>query len=342
MNRLKFIVRCLLSVGLLLFVARKVNWDGLLAVLNRLDPYTAVAASSLWGVLIAALAFRWSIFLRQQSISVPFREIFSITWGGQFFNSLLPGSTGGDVFKIYQLCRLEPTRKAAAAATVLVDRFSALFALLVFAAVAFAIEPGPVRGLLGGRFSASTAAQVMALGLIGAVIGWLVIRRFAPAAVPERILRLLGAFRQGLAPSMPVAFAFALAFAIHLLNFLSVYLFARALGIDVTLSQVLLMMPVLLLLVMLPVTINGHGLRELLLIGYFSYMGVRVQQRADIGVEEVAVALSLLLVANDLLWSFPGGIRYLMRGKGRAATAAAVAAALPTDSARTDRLAQRS
>ena len=54
-----------------------------------------------------------------------------------------------------------------------------------------------------------------------------------------------------------------LAFAIHLVNFLVTYLLARALGISITPpSKSLLMMPVVLFLVMLPVTINGHGLRK--------------------------------------------------------------------------------
>lgn len=34
------------------------------------------------------------------------------------------------------------------------------------------------------------------------------------------------------------------------------------------------MMPVVLFLVLLPITINGHGLREVLLIGYFTQMGI--------------------------------------------------------------------
>ena len=84
----------------------------------------AIPASALVALLITLLALRWRIFLRQQGLELPFSTIFSLTWAGQFFNSVLPGSTGGDVVKIYQLCRLAPDRKAAAAATVVVDRLA--------------------------------------------------------------------------------------------------------------------------------------------------------------------------------------------------------------------------
>ena len=82
-------------------------------MLTRLHVGWAVAGWALSSLMIVGLAVRWRIFLRQQNIALPFLTIFSLTWAGQFFNSILPGSTGGDVVKIYQLCRLAPDRKAA-------------------------------------------------------------------------------------------------------------------------------------------------------------------------------------------------------------------------------------
>jgi hypothetical protein len=75
---------------------------------------------------------------------------------------------------------------------------------------------------------------------------------------------------------------------------------------------------VVMLLIMLPVTINGHGLRELLLIAYFTQVGIGIDGFGGSGVREIAVAFSLLLVANDLLWSIPGGIWYMARFKASA------------------------
>src|SRR3954447_26723512 len=129
MARLKLWLRWLVSIGLIVVIARKVNWRELGSILQHIDWRWALAGSLLTGVLIAGLALRWKIFLEQQQIEVPFLRVLSLTWAGQFFNSLLPGSTGGDFFKIYQMCRLHPERKAAAASTVLLDRFSALVAL---------------------------------------------------------------------------------------------------------------------------------------------------------------------------------------------------------------------
>ncbi|MDQ6623566.1 MAG: ATP-binding protein, partial [Verrucomicrobiota bacterium] len=82
-------------------------------------------------------------------------------------------------------------------------------------------------------------------------------------------------------------------------------------------GQMVLMMPVVLFLMLIPITINGHGLRELLLISYFRYLGIVVSGSSDISVQDTAVALSLVAVANDLLWSLPGGLFYLIKFRVR-------------------------
>jgi uncharacterized membrane protein YbhN (UPF0104 family) len=313
MNRLKVVLRCLLSVALIFLVGRKLDWQQLRSILARVHAGWASIAFLLTGPLIVTLAFRWRIFVKQQRIDLPFGTILSLAWAGQFFNSFLPGSTGGDFFKIYQLCRLAHDRKAAAAATVLADRFSALAALLLLATIAIWIEPGPVNSLIEDGPSGLNYWWLVGLLIAGAAVGFILLRGFKSNVWVIRFGRILSAAREIIGLNGRNAAALSLAFGIHSANFLVVYLFARSLGASITYGQVLLMMPVVLLLVMFPVTINGHGLRELLLIGYFSHLGIRITQRADVGFRELAVALSVLMVANDLIWSLPGGIYYFTR-----------------------------
>jgi glycosyltransferase 2 family protein len=301
------------SLALIALVLRKLDWAALGAVLVRLDARWAAAGWALTFLLICGLALRWRIFLQQQQIAIRFRTVFFLTWAGQFFNSILPGSTGGDVVKIYQLCRIAPQRKAAAAASVFADRFSALLALVIFAGIAFLLEPMPLRLLVGAGASVNAAAVwLLLIALVGVAGGWLLLRKLNAVVWLDRIGRVITETRKSVNFQALTLLAFAMAFAIHLVNFTMVYCFARALGLGLTFGEVLLMFPVVLFLVLLPITINGHGLRELLLIGYFTFWAVTLPGAAA-GVREIAVALSLLLVANDLLWSLPGGVAYLLK-----------------------------
>ena len=312
-SRLKFVLRVLVSLALIGFVLRKLDWHQVGALLQKTDPVWGLFGSALTLGLILLLALRWSLFLRRQSIPVPFSTIFSLTWSGQFFNSVLPGSTGGDFVKIFQLCRLAPDRKSAAAVTVVLDRFTALIALLCLAGVAFlrcpiswsdfARIPRP-----GGRFIVIAGITLALVGTGGAVF----VAARSQVWLP-RLRRVIAALKTSITPSPALALAIGMSFTIHLLSFFIAFCFARSLGIGITYWQVLEFFPVLLFLVMMPITVNGHGLREVLLIFYFSKLGIVVTGQTALGVQETAIAFSALLVANDLAWSLPGGIWYLLR-----------------------------
>jgi glycosyltransferase 2 family protein len=292
-----------------------VDWATLGTALTRLHLGWALLGWALTSLLIVGLALRWQIFLRQQRITLPFITVLSLTWAGQFFNSVLPGSTGGDVVKIYQLCRFVPDRKAAAAATVFLDRLTALVALVVLAGIAMIIDPVPLHVLSMQSLSTRMLSWLfISLAMLALATG-LLFRAIRSTLWGGRLVRTLAAAKDNLSLNQRLLAAVLLAFAIHLTNFLIAYLFARALGISITYLQILIIVPVVLFFVMLPITINGHGLRELLLIGYFSQMGFTLTGHPETGVREIAIAFSLLLVANDLLWSIPGGIWYMLRFK---------------------------
>jgi hypothetical protein len=299
-----------------------VNWAGLSEIFAHVDVRWVALSSALTVLIIAALALRWSIFLRQQKIALPYGTVLSLTWAGQFFNSVLPGSTGGDVVKVYQVCRLAPDRKAAAASTVFVDRLSALLALLVLAGAAVLYDPKPL--LLIPRVDLPVDTLLF-VGLLLAAVGilgfWVGSRLLRGTKLHGRIKRTLAAALSALTLSRTSLAGIILAFGIHLLNFVTIYFFARALGIPLTYLQIALMMPVVLLLLLAPITINGHGLREVLLIGYLGYMGVVVPGHSGVDARETAIALSMLAVATDLLWSIPGGVFYLMRFRTSASSA---------------------
>jgi uncharacterized membrane protein YbhN (UPF0104 family) len=264
--------------------------------------------------MIVLLALRWRLFLKQQQVEVRFSTIFGLAWAGQFFNSILPGSTGGDVVKIYQLCRLVPDRKAAAAASILADRLTALIVLVGFAATSFLLEPVPLQSVLRNRLGMQS---ILLLGAgfmaAAAVTGYLLWRFLGRTSLAARVRRVFAGVRRCFSCNARLMGAFILALALHTLNFSIVFVFARSLGLTMSYSQTLLMMPVILFLVMIPVTINGHGLREVLLIAYLSAMNVTVAGHPEFKTLDTAVALSLLTVANDLLWSLPGGLWYLAK-----------------------------
>lgn len=79
--------------------------------------------------------YRWYLLVRGLDLPFTFRSAVRLGMVGFFYNTFLPGSVGGDAVKAYFLIRGQPSRKAAAFATVVADRMFGLFGLVLYVAL---------------------------------------------------------------------------------------------------------------------------------------------------------------------------------------------------------------
>jgi glycosyltransferase 2 family protein len=96
-------------------------------------------ALALFPVSIIVTLFRWFVLVRAVGLSVSAVEAFRVGLVGLFYNTLLPGSVGGDLVKAVAVARKQ-SRRTTAVATIIMDRVIALWGLVWFVA------------LLGGAF----------------------------------------------------------------------------------------------------------------------------------------------------------------------------------------------
>jgi uncharacterized membrane protein YbhN (UPF0104 family) len=87
-----------------------------------------------------------------------------------------------------------------------------------------------------------------------------------------------------------------------------VFLNALALGQSFSISALAVFVPLISLAGMVPVTVNGLGVREALYVLLFGQLGTS---------HDLSVSLALLYLAVTFMASLPGGIVYaLLRGRG--------------------------
>lgn len=309
-------MRVLLSLILVALVLRYVDWVSILPVLKTINLRFLLIGSGLTPVMFGLLGVRWTLFLRGHGLRMPLGTTLRLTWAGQFFNSVLPGSIGGDAVKLYEVCQRFPAARMRSAGTIVVDRLCALVALGVLASIALLRDPGPISVI---RFR-----QIPTSGIVWGVACFLLLIIAAAFALwhsdarnvlRERFAALREMLRQAAPKPCATVVAIVMSFGIHGINFYIAHLFALALGYQITYGQILLTMPVIAIVLLLPITVNGHGLREILLISYFVHFGISPTGHPDAGSREAAVALSVILVANDFLWALPGGFAYLWQSK---------------------------
>ncbi|MDA0842098.1 MAG: lysylphosphatidylglycerol synthase transmembrane domain-containing protein, partial [Planctomycetota bacterium] len=83
------------------------------------------AVCLLVGICVTAL--RWYLLLKAQGIRISYWNSLRLTFVGIFFNTFMPGGTGGDLVKAYYVWD-SGSKRAAAVTTVFLDRVIGLYA----------------------------------------------------------------------------------------------------------------------------------------------------------------------------------------------------------------------
>jgi hypothetical protein len=296
------------------------------AVFYKVDPWKfweRLSSASLGWVALAVVcyaagqwtsAWRWWLLLKPVRLSVRYLTIVAFYFVGMFFNIFLPTIVGGDAVKAILLAR-ETGAPARATMSVFMERNLGLLALFVIATSAAAVAP-PVA-LLGLPVSVLVLLLFAAFIAINAVIFTpkayhLVDRIIAMtplAGIRSRASSLYDAVVPYRRASGPMAGALALSFLFQGIVILVVFLNANALSQPVPLSTLAVFVPLISLAGMLPISVNGLGVRDALYVLLFGRVGVD---------GAAAAVMAFLYFAVTLVASLPGGIVYvLQRGPNR-------------------------
>ena len=257
----------------------------------------------------ALSAYKWQVLLAPVGLAVRYSRLLAFYFTGMFFNLFLPTIVGGDAVKAVLLTQ-ETSAPARSTMSVFMERNVGLFALLTIATIAAFMAP-PVR--VAG-FSLTTLCVLLSVGFVSAnvVLGFRaaydLVDRFV-AATPLRHVRARAAsLYEALARyrSAPVALTYAtvISFVFQFVVVGVVFLNARALNLQFPLSVLAVFVPLISLGGMLPVTVNGLGVREALYILFFGRLGAPT---------EMSVSLALLFLAVTFVSSLPGGLVYAMQ-----------------------------
>jgi uncharacterized membrane protein YbhN (UPF0104 family) len=295
-------LRVLLSVGLLGWVGWRTDWSQVVRTFAQLRLELWLAAIGLYVATQVVSSVRWRLFARPLGVARPVRQLVAFYFIGMYFNLILPTSVGGDVVRAWYLDG-QSGRRLASFLSVLADRVSGLLVLLGLACVAVAVcpialppwVPWSVWGTAGGGLLALTGFALFDF-------------RSSPAARIPAAARVLGKVERLKAnstslfrPALLIQTT-ALSLVVQAANVLIVYLVGRAIGAPVPAAYYWIVVPMVTLLTLLPISLNGMGVRE----------GGMVLFLAPLGIPEgTALSLAFLWFAVFTAASLAGGLVYL-------------------------------
>ena len=258
------------------------------------------------GLLISV--HRWRILARAQGDDIPFGFLAKSYLIGKFFNTFLPTSFGGDVVRIWDGSKYSSSI-VKSSAIVVVERMTGVIVLFFFA---LAASLGRLE--MAGKVPFIGAALVLGTaGLASAAVFFLPLTgRWLRGGAPDGLLRkardkaLL--FREAILSyrRRPRPFFRAMLWAVFLQLNVVVYfiLIGKSLDLPIPAFDYFIFIPLVLLVQMLPVTINGLAVREGAYVAIFAYYGLS---------SSAALSYAFIDLAYGLVIGAAGAVLYLTR-----------------------------
>jgi uncharacterized protein (TIRG00374 family) len=256
----------------------------------------------------ALMAYRWLVLLRavEPGVRPPRGAIMRIFFVSTFVGTFLPASVGSDAVRAYSTARLGVPLEDAVA-SVLMDRILGVASIVVMALLGLTV----VHDLAGSR-AVQLALAVAGLACLATVLlifssttAALVSRlvdRFPFAPLQRAARRVLGSVRKYVSYPAPLLNVLLCSIAVQALRVVQAYYLGRGLGIDAGLESYFAFIPIILLVMLLPVTFNGIGTSQAAFVWLFVPAGVPAP---------AAFALSVLFVALGIVGNLPGAILFI-------------------------------
>ena len=256
------------------WISRQINLQDIATSVSQVSVYLIVAALIVFNLSKMVGAVRLHHVLRTSLIPLTARENLKLYYKGMFYNLFLPGGIGGDGYKIFYLTKTVDMSWQQIFRPVFWDRFSGAIAILLLGIFMLVLHPSV------SQFP--NIRDMLAIALVFTVICFqLLTHYFFPA------------FHTISVSSM------ALAFLVQILQAgMAVIIFS---GMNVRADQLkdyILVFFLSSLATIIPVTVGGSGIRELVFITAAAYTSVE---------QEKAIAFSLIFYAISAVSAIAGG-----------------------------------
>lgn len=295
---------------------------GLNTMLRAADTRLLWAAVLVFFPVFIITTLRWRWLLKALDIHLTRRRTFVLNMVGCFYNTFMPGSTGGDLLKAYYASK-QTAHRTYAVISVVVDRIIGLLGLVILGGVMAGLQylrsESPTDPAAIACRNVALGAAVILTGTLLAVVVFgytelrkaigldFVLRRLPLQKVVQQAMEVMRLYRRR--PGVVLGSLLA-TFPVHIIVVISATLSGKAFGLPLPTEYYFVAIPVIVLAGSLPLSPQGAGVMEFFAILLTQQHGTKIGQ-------VLALTMSIRLV--QILWNLTGGI-FVFRGGYHAPT----------------------
>jgi glycosyltransferase 2 family protein len=291
--------KCAISSILLLWLLKDTSVHDITKAVHMSYIPMILLAFSLHFVGCFLSVIRWRVLLLAQHIDIPLPFLFKSYMVAIFFNNLLPSTIGGDVVRIHDTCRMGNDRGGAVAA-VFVDRLLGIFVLMSFVLLSLLIS----REFKFFSSYIYVCITISIISLLILIIFFLIFNK-----------RILHYFRNNCSSIIEIminlkkhkkniATSILLSIGLQINVVLYYFLISSSLSIDISVSEFFFIVPFAVFSMMIPISINGVGIRENIFVFMMSIYQVH---------KNISIAMAWIDYGMIVMLGIIGGIVYIIR-----------------------------
>lgn len=275
-NCLNFLFRFGLSIILIVFLLRKIDFSQVFLLIKNADLYYLILAGLIFVLCNGLLLLRWDIIIKGLEVYIPFSHVVLSFFIGLFFNIFLPSSAGGDIARSINLFSHTP-HKARVVASVVLDRISGFISLVLICGISL---------ILGYKYVNDSSVLLILAFFLFLLVGAILVlfsrrvflrisRLFSRAPhLAQKLMSLNDSFvffrkRYGV-----FAIAIALSTVSQMLFFIVSYFIVKSFHSEVQLIYFLIFIPIICFITSLPITLGGLGVRDASSVYFFTKIGL--------------------------------------------------------------------
>ncbi len=253
-------------------------------------------------VTVPPMAWRWQRLLEARGVHEPLRWLVRAYFVSYAVGQVLPTSVGGDASRIYETARRNPGFATPITGSVLLERALGGAVTLVLTGIGFLLaigrySIGPYLWIEAVFVVGTVAAGVVffsrrvrtRLGFVVVLSRWLHIEKLVRA-----VYEGIHGYREHVGTLLVVS---AVTFVMQFSRVVAIYASARAVDIHLSLLPYIVLGPLLFLVMLVPFTVNGLGVREAFFVSFLGKLGIAA---------DPAFACGFLFFVMTVLLALPG------------------------------------
>jgi len=255
------VLRFVIFGGIFYYIISKVNMGLFIKNLNNIN-YLFIILAILISILVIYLnSLRLSYILKNSKNNIKRTRLFLTIYFSQFVDNFFFGFIGGDVYKLTNI----KGNKKTILKSIMQDRLTGLFVLFITAI------PGVVwYSMTRFYLPFELSSQIITITTFLIALITIPIIYFFKKKCTNRAVLSGKIFIKDTLQLFKDFKLMILALSIQVAMIFNLYLIFLALGWEVSVISSLLYLPLISLIIILPISIKGYGIRELLLIHFFS------------------------------------------------------------------------